>query len=50
MDNKLEGGSSWEGAWKLVYGILLLPVILFPFWLLWGIIAEVIIQPMLYPY
>ena len=49
MENNNEG-SSWEGAWNLVYGILLLPVIIFPFWLLCAVIAEVVIQPMLYPY
>jgi hypothetical protein len=49
MNNEHEG-ASWEGVWKLVYGICLLPVVLFPFWMLWGIIADVIIQPMLYPY
>ena len=49
MNNENEG-SSWEGAWKLVVWIFALPAILFPFWLLWCIIAETFIQPMLYPY
>ena len=49
MSNNNEG-SSWEGAWKLVCWILALPVILFPFWLLAAVIADVVIQPMLYPY